>query len=400
MSNTSCETSCDRRSFLRHGAGALAVGAVLSQAQGEEAGRAADAPPGKRVKVAVIGCGSVSTHYLPKLTASPHVELLSTCDRIFDRAKAAAAKHRVPNAYPHMEKLLAGAKFDLLVNLTDMQEHEHLNREAIAAGKHVWSEKPIANSLEAGEELLALAKRAGVRVWGSPTVVNSPQFRFMAQTLAAGTLGRVSAAHASYGHLGPGWSAFFYEKGGGSMPDLGVYNFTTLTGLLGPAKSVTAMTSIVTPRREVEDKGEIDVTAEDNAMVLMDHGHGVISHTQCGFNYFAAREQDAARKDLHTITIHGTHGSMARLGPARRRPGDEDAAKFPASCDGRGGLHVGRGRVARRPLPGRRRRAAVPPGARAARRRDHHRRPRLAGDRPAGADPLDVPVAGVWVKID
>jgi len=78
-------------------------------------------------------------------------------------------------------------------------------------------------------------------------VVNSPQFAFMSKTIQEGKLGKVSAAHAHYGHLGPNWSAFFYEKGGGSLPDLGVYNLATLTGLLGPAKFVTAMTSIVTP---------------------------------------------------------------------------------------------------------------------------------------------------------
>ena len=117
---------------------------------------------------------------------------------------------------------------------------------AIGAGKHVWSEKPIANSLAAGEELLALAKARGVRVWGAPTVVNSPQYAFMAKAIAEGKLGRVSCAHASYGHLGPGWSAFFYEAGGGSMPDLGVYNLTTLTGLLGPARSVNATIVAIT----------------------------------------------------------------------------------------------------------------------------------------------------------
>src|SRR5438128_2196274 len=83
------------------------------------------------------------------------------------------------------------------------------------------------------------------------TVVNSPQFAFMAKTLNERTLGRVAAAHADYGHTGPDWSSFFYEKGGGSMPDLGVYNLTTLTGLLGPAKAVTAMTSVVTDTREI-----------------------------------------------------------------------------------------------------------------------------------------------------
>jgi predicted dehydrogenase len=136
----------------------------------------------------------------------------------------------------------------------------------------------------------------------------------MAKAIAEGKLGRVSAAHASYGHLGPGWSAFFYEAGGGSMPDLGVYNLTTLTGLLGPARSVVAMTSVVTPEREVEDKGRIAVAAEDNAMVLIDHGQGRLSHVQCGFNYFEPREHDATSQAHHTISITGTAGSMSLAG--------------------------------------------------------------------------------------
>ena len=170
-----------------------------------------------------------------------------------------AKQFNVPHHFPHIDKLLAGPQFDFLVNLTDMQEHEHLNREAIAASKHVRSEKPIANSLSAGQELLAESRSRGLRLWGAPIVVASPQFAFMARTLSSGALGRIASAHANYGHTGPDWSAFFYEKGGGSMPDLGVYNLTSLTGLLGPAKSVVAMLSIVTPTRQIADKGEIKV---------------------------------------------------------------------------------------------------------------------------------------------
>ena len=68
------------------------------------------------------------------------------------------------------------------------------------------------------------------------------------------------------------------------MPDLGVYNLMTLTGLFGPARSIVAMLSTVTPTRNISAKGRIKVEAEDNAMVLMDHGDGAISHMQCGFN--------------------------------------------------------------------------------------------------------------------
>jgi predicted dehydrogenase len=298
----------DRRAFVSQG---LAAGATLAAAATAGAGRE-DKP--KRVKVGVIGCGSVSHQYLPHLAQCPYVELVSACDIIPERARAQAAKFHIPNHYPHISKMLAGAAFDLLVNLTDMQEHEHLNRAALAAGRHVWSEKPLANSLAAGEALLRQAKQAGLRLWGAPAMVVSPQFAFMARTVARGTLGRVAAAHADYGHTGPDWAAFFYEKGGGSLPDLAVYNLTTLTGILGPAKAVVALTGVVSPTRQIRGKGEIKVTAEDNAMVLMDHGNGLLSHVQSGFNYFNPHGHDGSKEQRHSITVVGTAGSMGLVG--------------------------------------------------------------------------------------
>jgi predicted dehydrogenase len=268
----------------------------------------------KKIRVAIIGCGSVSGVYLPHLTASPFVELVSVCDIIPERAAKRAAEFKVPNQYPHIDKLLAGAPFDLLVNLTDMQEHGRLNKLALAAGKNVWSEKPLANTYAEGKALLDLANRKKLRLWGAPAVVNSPQFAFMAKAIKEGKLGKLAAAHAHYGHTGPGWSAFFYEKGGGSLPDLGVYNLATLTGLLGPAKSVMAMTSIVTPTRKVDNKGTIRVEAEDNAMVLMDHGNGVLSHVQSGFNYFDPYGHEGKGQDRPTISIWGSEGNMALVG--------------------------------------------------------------------------------------
>jgi predicted dehydrogenase len=98
------------------------------------------------------------------------------------------------------------------------------------------------------------------------------------------------------------------------MPDLGVYNLTTLTGLLGPAKSVTAMLSIVTPEREITDKGKIPVTEEDNAMLLLDHGKGIISHVQSGFNYFNPHGHDGSGEQRHTVTIVGSRGFLGLVG--------------------------------------------------------------------------------------
>jgi predicted dehydrogenase len=305
----------NRRTFVGQSATAGAGIALAGLAATDAAPGAARAQDNaKRVKVAVIGCGSVSGSYLPQLAKCPYVELVSTCDIIPERAVQRAKQFNVPNHFPHIDKLHAGPAFDFLINITDMQEHEHINREAIAAGKHVWSEKPIANSLAAGQKLLAQANERGVRLWGAPIVVHSPQFAFMAQAIAAGKLGRLAAAHADYGHGGPTWSSFFYEKGGGSLPDLGVYNLTSLTGLLGPAKSVTAMVKIVTPNRKIDRKGEIKVTEEDNAMVLMDHGNGVVSHVQSGFNYFNPHGHEGSKETRHTISIIGNQGVMGLVG--------------------------------------------------------------------------------------
>lgn len=269
----------------------------------------------KVIRVAVIGCGSVSNRYLPQLLSSKYIKVVSLCDIKYNRAVEQNEAYKVgAKTYPHIDAMLNGEPFDMMVTLTDMQNHGELNKKALLAGKHVWSEKPMANTYAEGKALLDLAKSKKLRLWGAPAVVNSPQFEFMSKTIQSGKLGRIASAHGQYGHTGPTWSAFFYEKGGGSMPDLGVYNMATLTGLLGPAKTVMSMTSIVNPERTVDDKGKINVEAEDNAHVLLEHDKGVISHVMCGFNYFDPHGHEAGNTTQHSIQIYGDYGNMRLIG--------------------------------------------------------------------------------------
>jgi predicted dehydrogenase len=271
--------------------------------------------PQKKLRVALIGCGSVSNRYLPQLLSSKLIEVVSLCDIRYERAVNQNKEYKVnAQTYPHIDKMLAGVPFDMMVTTTDMQVHGELNKKALLAGKHVWSEKPMANTYAEGKALLDLARSKKLRLWGAPAVVNSPQFAFMSKTLQEGKLGRIASAHGQYGHTGPTWSAFFYEKGGGSMPDLGVYNMATLTGLLGPAKSVMAMLSVVTPERTVDDKGKIKVEAEDNAHLLLEHDNNVISHVMCGFNFFDTHGHEAGTQSLHSIQIFGSEGNMRLIG--------------------------------------------------------------------------------------
>jgi len=298
-----------RAEFLKKTAMASAALLVSSLEGG------AAATPEKKIKVALIGCGSVSNRYLPQLLSSPMIEVVSLCDIKPERAVNQNKEYKVNAAtYPNIDAMLAGVPFDLMVTTTDMQVHGDLNKKALEAGKHVWSEKPMANTYAEGKALLDLAKSKGLRIWGAPAVVNSPQFVFMSKAIQEGKIGTVASAHGQYGHTGPGWSAFFYEKGGGSMPDLGVYNMATLTGLLGPAKSVMAMLSIVTPERTVDDKGKIKVEAEDNAHILIEHDNNVLSHVMCGFNFFDPHGHEAGKQDLHSIQIFGSKGNMRLIG--------------------------------------------------------------------------------------
>ena len=99
------------------------------------------------------------------------------------------------------------------------------------------------------------------------------------------------------------------------MPDLAVYNLASLTGLLGPVKSVVAMLNIITPMRKVDNRpNPIKVEAEDNAMVLMEHASGALSHVQSGFNYFDPYGHEGTGQEKPTISIWGTEGNMHLIG--------------------------------------------------------------------------------------
>lgn len=288
-----------------------------------------------KVRVAVVGCGSVSQSYVPHLKQSPYVELVAVCDALVERARTHAETHGIEHYFDDIDRMLAEVDFDLLVNLTSMPFHAPFNRKALEAGKNVWCEKPIATDLGEAHELLKLSRQRGVGLWGAPNSPTSPAFRHMAEILSSGAIGRVHVAHGIYGWSGPEWSGteWYYKKGGGSLFDLGVYNITTLTGLLGPARSVVAMAGSAHTQRIIDDK-VVPVESDDNTALILDHGNTILSVIQTGFVYGAQRED-------WTIQVIGTEGAMT-LGGYDWDPrnvtvhlGDQSktASKWEVRCD-------------------------------------------------------------------
>jgi predicted dehydrogenase len=266
------------------------------------------------VRVGVVGAHSVGHNYLPSLQASPFVDVVAVADIVAVRAEEFAMRYGVGAHYRTQAELLSGTDVDLVVNLTNMQAHGQLNREALLAGKHVWSEKPLAATHAEGAELVALAAARGVGIWGAPAVVLSPQFGYLAQVVANGTLGRLAGGHGHYGHLGPDWSAAFYQAGGGTLPDLAVYNLATLSGLLGPVELVTALTDSLVPTRTLHDGTVVEVTVEDNAAVTMRHVGGALSTVMSSFHYFDPHGHGGGGQDKPTVSLWGSAGSAHLIG--------------------------------------------------------------------------------------
>lgn len=260
------------------------------------------------IRVAVAGCGSVSRHcYLPDLKKSRRLEVVAVADAVPEAARQAAATFRVPRWYASVDQMLQKADFDLLVNLTSMQAHAPVSLQALRAGKHVWSEKPLGTSLAQGRALLREAKRRRLSIGCAPQPTWSPAFREAARLVRSGALGKVYQARGRYGWSGPDWSPAFYRKGGGPLHDLGVYNVTTLTGLMGPARAVSAFAGIGQPVRRMKDGTRVRVQEPDNFCILLDFGGARFGVIQTGF-------VGVQTDDRFTIELIGTEGTVNVLG--------------------------------------------------------------------------------------
>lgn len=263
--------------------------------------------PPDPVRLAVIGCGNVLSAYraaIDKLRARGAVTVALACGREIQRTSACDAL-TTTRFTTRPEDVFTSPEVDAVLVLTSMSEHARLARAALEAGKHVLVEKPLATTLDEANGLVALARRSAGRLVCAPFTILSPTFQTLARRIRNGDIGRPCSARARYGWAGPDWSEWFYKPGGGCLFDLGVYCLTSLTGLLGPAKRVMAMTGIAVPEREINGR-RIRVEAEDNAQVLLDFGGSNFAVVTSGFTMQQYRNP--------ALEIYGTTGTIQMLG--------------------------------------------------------------------------------------
>lgn len=150
----------------------------------------------KKLRVGVIGIGDISNVYLNNLKKYDAVEVVACASRGLEKAQRKAAEHGIPKAYASGMELIADPDIDIILNLTTPQAHYEYNLAALKAGKHVYTEKPLAMTFEQGRELVSLAKEKGLLIGCAPDTFLGGRLQNIRELIDSGRLGRITGGGA------------------------------------------------------------------------------------------------------------------------------------------------------------------------------------------------------------
>lgn len=269
---------------------------------------------GQPLNIGIVGCGTIVGQYLASLRRLKNVALVAVADLDADRARAVAQEWsgggggavRVLST----DELLNHHDVDLVLNLTIPAAHSEIALKAIAAGKHVYGEKPLAATTEEARQVLKAAQQAGVVVGCAPDTVLGTGIQTARKAVDDGLIGAPVAATAAM--VTPGherWHPnpdFYYAPGGGPLLDMGPYYITALVTLLGPVTSVIGAASHAHAEREIASgprAGErFDVSVDTHITGVLVHESGVLSTLVMSF--------DATATHSAHIEVHGPLGTL------------------------------------------------------------------------------------------
>jgi len=265
------------------------------------------------LNVGVIGCGNISAAYLELASQFAGYKIAACADINRTLADERAAEFGCISM--GVDELLSDKAIDLVVNLTVPNAHFEVTRNAVMAGKHVYSEKPYVLSLEQGMELRELSRQQGVRIGSAPDTFLGGAHQKARELVDAGEIGKIVGGSCYfYSHGMEDWHPhpdFFYQPGGGPVLDMGPYYVSNLIQLLGPVKHVMAMSNKPFSKRTISSEpraGEqidVDVQTTYNAILEFEQG------AQITFG----SSWDVWSSENNLIEIHGTKKSMVVPNP-------------------------------------------------------------------------------------
>ncbi|MGI9862999.1 Gfo/Idh/MocA family oxidoreductase [Moorella naiadis] len=289
------------------------------------------------VKLGVVGCGYIAQQdYLPVLVREDVrecVELTAVCDRVPGRAEEIKKKYGAKEAYEDYDRMLAEADPDVVAILTPIPLHYEQVVKAIKAGKHVYVQKSMTVTFQEAMEVVDLAEKEGIKLCASPGQMLDPYHLEAKRLIDAGAIGKVCFVRGHGCHPGhenqelfgidPSW---YYAPGGGPVRDVAVYPLTSITGILGPAKRVSAFSGIAIKDRSWNGK-RLDVTMDDNTVITLDFGDGVFASVE---GSFCMRRVNTPQIELYGAKGVIQIGHWARPNPPLEVYTEEDILGFKA----------------------------------------------------------------------
>jgi len=259
--------------------------------------------------VGILGCGNISEIYLKNCQILPGLALVACADRHPERAEAKAAQFGI-RAMP-MSEMLTDPAIEIIINLTPPAAHAAINLAALEAGKHIYTEKPLAINREDGRRTVELARANGLRVGSAPDTFLGAGLQTCRKLLDEGAIGVPVAATAfMFGHGPEAWHPnpeFFYKQGAGPLFDVGPYYLTALVSLLGPITRVTGSARASFPERLITSKPHagkiIQVEVPTHVAGVLDFASGVVGTLITSFDIWAA--------NLPRIEIYGSEGTLS-----------------------------------------------------------------------------------------
>ena len=261
------------------------------------------------VGVGFIGTGMISNTYLGNLARFPDIEVIILGDLNVDAAKARALQHGV-GQWGTVDDVLAHPDVEVVVNLTIPAVHAEIASKAIAAGKHVWTEKPISVDRQSGRDLLVQADQAGLLVGVAPDTVLGPGMQTARRAIARGDIGEPLSAQTVIQYVGPDIfhpnPEFLFSPGAGPLFDIGPYYLTALVQLFGSVASVAAVGSQSRPKRTIragDRAGTVfDVQVPTHVSAIARFVDGGVSQSVFSF--------DSPLTRMGYVEVTGTEGTM------------------------------------------------------------------------------------------
>ena len=269
------------------------------------------------VRVGIVGCGNISDVYLRNCTTRfAALEVVSVADLDSARAQAQARAYDVPKALT-VDALLDDDEVEVVLNLTSPSAHYDVTRAALLAGKHVYTEKPLAISPAEGDELAALAVEQGVLLGGAPDTFLGAGIQTSLRLLNEGAIGEpVGAAACFASHGNEHWHpnpAFSYQHGGGPVFNLGPYYLTALVALLGPVRTVAGNARISFPTRTISSQPLAGQTITVETPTFINAVFGFASGPVASFT----ATYDVWATERPKIEIYGSEGTLSMPDPNR-----------------------------------------------------------------------------------